>query len=81
MVTESNKHLYQQQAIIYLQKYGDRFNIATQPDMTDDIARYDHPIPQGFSTIILKPYLKAVTHSQKLEWWIILMVDHCVTLF
>ena len=27
----------------------------------------------------LKPYVKAVTHGEKLEWWIILMVD-CVTI-
>ena len=38
-----------------------------------------HPIPQGFSIIIVKPYVKAVTHSEKLELWIILMVD-CVTI-
>ena len=38
-----------------------------------------HPIPQGFSIVIVKPYVKAVTHSEKLEWWIILMVD-CVTI-
>ena len=41
---------------------------------------YGHPIPQGFSIIIVKPYVKAVTHGEKLEWWIILMVD-CVTIF
>ena len=38
----------------------------------------NHPIPQGFS-LLLKPYVKAVTHGEKLEWWIILMVD-CVTI-
>ena len=38
-----------------------------------------HPIPQGFSIIILKPYVKAVTHSEKLEWWNIVMVE-CVTI-
>ena len=38
-----------------------------------------HPIPQGFSIIILKPYVKSVTHSEKLEWWNILMVE-CVTI-
>ena len=38
-----------------------------------------HPIPLGFSIIMVKPYVKAVTHSEKLEWWIILMVD-CVTI-
>ena len=30
--------------------------------------RVGHPIPQGFSIIILKPCVKAVTHSEKLEW-------------
>ena len=39
-----------------------------------------HPIPQGFSIIIVKPYVKAVTHSEKLEWWIILMVDRVAIL-
>ena len=43
------------------------------------IASYNHPIPQGFSIIILKPYVKSVTHSEKLEWWNILMVE-CVTI-
>ena len=38
-----------------------------------------HPISQGFSIIILKPYVKAVTLSEKLEWWIILKVD-CETI-
>ena len=38
-----------------------------------------HPIPQGFSIIILKPYVKVVTQSEKLEWWIILMGD-CVNI-
>ena len=41
--------------------------------------RENHPIPQGFSIIIVKPYIKVVTHSEKLEWWIISMVD-CVTI-
>ena len=40
---------------------------------------YSHPIPQGLSIIILKPYVKSVTHSEKLEWWNILMVE-CVTI-
>ena len=40
---------------------------------------WNHPIPQGFSIIIVKPYVQAVTHSEKLEWWTILMVD-CVTI-
>ena len=39
-----------------------------------------HPIPKGFSIILLKPYVKSVTHSEKLEWWIISMVE-CVTIF
>ena len=43
------------------------------------IRAVDHPIQKGFSIIILKPYVKAVTHSEKIEWWIILMVD-CVTI-
>ena len=38
-----------------------------------------HPILQGISITILEPYVKAVTHTEKLEWWIILMVD-CVTI-
>ena len=44
------------------------------------LARLDHPIPQGFSSLVLKPYVKGVTHSEKLGWWNILMVE-CVTLF
>ena len=31
------------------------------------------------SIIILQPYVKVVTHSENIEWWIILMVD-CVTI-
>ena len=41
------------------------------------VCGFGRPIPQGFSIIILKPYAKAVTHSKKLEWWSISMVD-CV---
>ena len=25
----------------------------------------DHPIPQGFSSLLLKPYIKGVTHFQE----------------
>ena len=39
-----------------------------------------HPIPQGFSSLLLKPYIKGVTHSQEVSWWRTLMVE-CVTLF
>ena len=37
-----------------------------------------HPIPQGFSSLILKPCIKAVTHLYEVEWWRTLMVE-CVT--
>ena len=40
----------------------------------------EHPIPQGFSSFVLKPYVKGVTHSEELGWWSFSMVD-CVTLF
>ena len=30
-----------------------------------DLGTWTRPIPQGFSIIILKPYVKAVTHSEK----------------
>ena len=39
-----------------------------------------HPMPQGFSSLLLKPYIKGVTHSQEVGWWRTLMVE-CVTLF
>ena len=39
----------------------------------------DHPIPQGFS-LLLKPYIKVLTHSEKVGWWKSLMVE-CVSLF
>ena len=39
-----------------------------------------HPIPQGFFSFLLKPYIKAVTHSCEVEWWRTLMVE-CVTVF
>ena len=40
----------------------------------------DHPIPQGFSSVLLKPYIKAVTQFCGVEWWRTLMVE-CVTVF
>ena len=46
----------------------------------NSLARLVHPIPQGFSSFVLKPYVKGVTHSEELGWWSISMVD-CVTLF
>ena len=49
----------------------------------DDIKKtfdcINHPIPQGFS-LILKPYIKVLTHSEKVGWWKSLMVE-CVSLF
>ena len=39
-----------------------------------------HPIPQGFSSFLLKPYIKAVTHFGDVEWWRTMMVE-CVTVF
>ena len=39
-----------------------------------------HPIPEDFSSILLKLYRKAVTHSEEVGWWSILMVE-CVTTF
>ena len=38
------------------------------------------PIPQGFSSLLLKPYIKGVTHFQEVGWWKTWMVE-CVTLF
>ena len=43
------------------------------------VATHDYPIPQGFSSFLLKPYIKAVTHLCEVEWWRALMVE-CVTL-
>ena len=40
----------------------------------------NHPIPQGFSSLLIKPYVKGVTHSQEVGWWRTWMVE-CVTLF
>ena len=37
-----------------------------------------HPIPQGFSRVLLKPYIKAVTQFFEVEWWRTFMVE-CVT--
>ena len=42
------------------------------------VGGWDHPIPQGFSNYQVKPYIKAVTHSEEVEWWRTLMVE-CVT--
>ena len=39
-----------------------------------------HPIPQGFSSLLLKPYIKELTHSQEVGWWRTLMVES-LTLF
>ena len=39
-----------------------------------------HPISQGFSSLLLKPYIKVVTHSQEVGWWRTWMVEY-VTLF
>merc|ERR1711954_277251 len=39
-----------------------------------------HTIPQGFSSLLLKPYIKGVTHFQEVGWWRTWMVE-CVTLF
>ena len=39
---------------------------------------YHHPILQGFSCFLLKPYTKGVTHFCEVEWWGTLMVE-CVT--
>ena len=35
-----------------------------------------HPIPQGFSSLLLKPYIKLLTHSEKVGWWKTLMVEY-----
>ena len=40
----------------------------------------DHPIPQGFYSFLLKPYIKEVTQFGELERWRTLMVE-CVTVF
>ena len=39
-----------------------------------------HPIQQGFSSFLLEPYIKAVTHSCEVEWWRTLIFE-CVTFF
>ena len=38
-----------------------------------EASTFNHPIPQVVSVIILKPYVKVVTQSEKIEWWIYLM--------
>ena len=43
-------------------------------------ASLNHPIPEGFSSPLLTPYTKLLTHSEKVGWWKILMVE-CVSLF
>ena len=43
-----------------------------------DFGCLSHPIPKG-SSLLLKPCVKAVTPTEKLEWSIILMVG-CVTI-
>ena len=43
-------------------------------------SRQGHPIPQGSSTVVKKPYRKARTHSQEVEWWRTFMVE-CVQIF
>ena len=40
----------------------------------------NHPIPQGFSSLLLKPYIKAVAQFCEVEWWRPLMGE-CVTFF
>ena len=32
-------------------------------------AKSPHPIPQGFFSLLLKPYIKGVTHFQEVGWW------------
>ena len=39
-----------------------------------------HPVTQGFSSFLSKPYIEAVTHFWEVEWWRTLMVE-CVTSF
>ena len=39
-----------------------------------------HPVTQGFSSFLSKPYIEAVTHFWEVEWWRTLMVE-CVTVF
>ena len=48
-----------------------------QPQMK---VRLNDPIPQGFSSLLLKPYIKGVTHFQEVGWWRTWMVE-CVTVF
>ena len=47
--------------------------------LKSDIAVFRHPIPQGFR-LLLRPYIKVLTHSEKVGWWKSLMVE-CVSLF
>ena len=43
------------------------------------IVSSNHPIPKGFSSLLLKPYIKLLTHSEKVGWWKTLMVE-CVSI-
>ena len=47
--------------------------------ITDHILTWPILFHRASLFIILKPYVKSVTHSEKLEWWNILMVE-CVTI-
>ena len=47
---------------------------------TNDQINSGHPIPKGFSSFLLKPYIKAVTQFSEVEWWRTLMVE-CETIF
>ena len=44
------------------------------------VGSIEYPIPKGFSSLLLKPYIKVLTHSEKVGWWKTLMVE-CVSLF
>ena len=48
--------------------------------LASEMACLEHPIPQGFSSFLSKPYIKAVTHFCEVEWWRTLMVE-CLTIF
>ena len=56
-------------------------NLSFQTDDKDILkAGLDQPIPQGFSSFLLKPYIKADTHFCEVEWWRTLTVE-CVTVY
>ena len=50
--------------------------IADVEALSGAFASVSHPIPQGFFSFLLKPYVKVMTPTEKLEWWNTLMVEY-----